>query len=368
MRNIRLKPTMVVKNQFSSIFPSYVYEEYSLRISDICYFYYKFLLRVIRFLFKLRLKVFGSHYKKYSGVPTHDEVEQIYTREARTYETKHHLTTNFRDTWWRRQVGLEIINHIKTDKKEGKMITLLDVCTGIGLSLEEMFKIFELFNVKVNAVGLDYSDKMLTEAKNVIYKRMEESGLLEKGVREVRFTKGDARNLTHLTENALETFPGELFDATTTMFGIGGVDSPLRAIKEQLLILKQGGILVITDIHKPIIELNEKWPWFIGKKHANAFAIMAWETATKPLALATLWGWRDPTPIFYLMPLISYYDDNKNAYYGFKQISLFLNNEPWWFHVPVVPTAKIVLQKVEISEGEFQNKQEQLDNILYSWN
>ncbi len=345
----------------SDYLPDYLFEEECVKVSRIYYLYYSFILNVFKIILKLRLKILGSSYKKYENDPLHKDVENIYSREAENYEYKHHLTTNFRDTWWRRQIGLEVINYIYTNKKNKEKVKLLDLGTGTGLSLEEMFKIFKLFNIKINAVGLDYNQKMLEQAEKIVLPRMTKSGLLEERVRELRFTRGDARNLTEDTkgkEKELEYFQRDLFDCITILFGIGGVDAQLEAIREQLVVLKPNGILAITDIHRPIIKLKEKWPWFIGKKNADAFAIMAWERITKPLVLSTLWGWRDPTFIFYIDRFVVDYDKDKNIYYGFESISLFLDNEFWWYGLPVMPTAKAVFKKVKINEAEFNKRME----------
>jgi len=114
--------------------------------------------------------------------------------------------------------------------------------------------------------------------------------------------------------------------------------------------------LVVTDMHKPVIGLKEKWPWFIGKKYGSAFQMMSWNRITKPLVLASLWGWRDPSYVFYLSSLTVTYDKIEKKYYGFEKDSLILDNELWWCNLPVISTAKIVLKKVEISKKEFQQR------------
>lgn len=354
---IKSEPILIFQNK-SDYFPNYIFNSESIKINRIYYFYYKFILNIFKIFLKLRLKIIGSSYKKYKNDPLHKDVENIYTREAKNYEYKHHLTTNFRDTWWRRQVGLEIINYIYINNKKQEKIKIFDIGTGVGLSLEEMFKMFKMFNVKVSAVGLDYNQKMLDQAEKITLPRITINNLLEKGVREIKFYRGDARNLIKEknTEEGLSYFQRDYFDCITNMFVVGGIDSYLISLKEQLTILKPDGISIITDIHKPIIKLKEKWPWFIGQKNSDAFAIMAWEEVTKPVVLATLWGWRDPTDLFYKAPLIVYYDNKKNIYYGFEQVSFFLDNEFWWFDLPVMPTAKIVLKKIKISKEEFDKR------------
>lgn len=93
------------KRELDNYLPSYVFETKEKEINLFYYWYYTLLLVVFKILLKWRLKILGSSYKKYDNDPKHKEVENIYTREAKDYEYKHHLTTNFRDTWWRRQIG-----------------------------------------------------------------------------------------------------------------------------------------------------------------------------------------------------------------------------------------------------------------------
>ncbi len=367
MKKRELKLDSILPSECQSDYlPDYVFKSVSVKVGIFWYLYYKILLHVfIKIALKWRLGIFGSLYRKYQGDPDHKEVENIYTREAETYERKHHLTTNFRDTWWRRQIGLEVVNYIYVNKKKKEKIRLLDVGTGIGLSLEEMFRMFQLCNVKVSAVGLDYNQGMLNQAKRVILPRIKKDGLLAKNIREIEFVKGDARNLTKTSgEKGLKHFSKNTFDCVTIMFGIGGVDSQLESMKEQLGVLKLNGVLAILDIHRPFIELDERWPWFIGNRNVAAFNVMAWNNMTKPLVLATLWGWRDPTPTFYTSSLVVDYDKDKDAYYGFEYVSLFVDNESWWFNFPTIPTGKVVLRKVEISKEEFKKRQKVLNNIF----
>jgi len=367
---VKLQPIFSLRSESNYYFPDHVFESECIKISTIYYLYYKFLLNIFKSILKLRLRILGSSYKKYKNDPLHRDVEDIYTREAESYEYKHHLTTNFRDTWWRRQIGLEVVNYIYTSRRNKEKINLLDLGTGIGLSLEEMFKIFKLFNVKVSAVGLDYNQKMLERSKKIVLPRMLKDDLLKDGIREIRFTRGDARKLikeNKSRQEGLEYFQRNLFDCITILFGIGGIDAHLESIREQLAILKLNGILAMTDIHRPFIRLKEKWPWFIGRENADAFTIMAWEEVTKPLILATLWGWRDPTRVFYIAPLVVDYNKEENIYYGFEVLFLFLNNESWWYNLPVMFTANIVLKKVKISETEFNKRMEVLNKLALNY-
>lgn len=358
---MEFKIESIIKNKNPELIkyiPRYTVDSMSIEINRFIYLYYRALLALFKFIIRLRLGVLNHRYRNYSSDAslTNEEIERIYTREAQTYEYKHHLTTNFRDTWWRRQVGLEIIDYARKNRKETERMMVLDVATGVGLSIEEMFHIFKLFDLDVDAIALDYNEKMLQHAREITLLRMKKNGLLQEGRRTVRFTRGDARNLVQRKDERMEYFGKNSFDCTTVMFGMGGVDLSLQSIKEQLMVLKLSGVFIMTDVHRPIVQLKEKWPWFIGKKNARIFAEVAWKKVTKPLVLATLWGWRDPTPTFYLASFIVYYDKEEDIYYGFRWTSFFLDNEFWWFGLPVMSTAKIVLKKIKISKEEFKER------------
>jgi ubiquinone/menaquinone biosynthesis C-methylase UbiE len=360
------KPLFVVENAEASYFPAFLTKPFEVEISTITYWYYRFLLFIIYAIirFRLRMVSWRDKYKKKSDSLTNDEVAEIYRREAKTYERKHHLTTNFRDTWWRRQSGTDVISYAK--RKEIKTpIKLLDLATGIGLSVEEMFEVFRSFKIKVTASAVDYSEEMLDQAMKIILPRMTATGLLKKGEREVIFQRGDARNLREGgTAKGFVSFHSGSFDCVTMMFGIGGIDNPLKVFEEILLVLKDGGILSLNDMHRSIYEFQERWPFFIGKKNGNAFSFLSWEYITKPLVLHTLWGWRDTTALFYTLPLITAYDKDNQAWYGFEIHNFFLDNEIWWYGIPAMSTARIVVEKVALTSEEAKNRQKILNSTL----
>lgn len=368
--NVKIGP--ILKTESITIqenLPRYLFEVEEIDINWLTYLYYRTLLTLFKLMVKIRLGIINPHYKKYSSdiLLTNEEIERIYSREARNYEKKHHLTTNFRDTWWRRQTGLDVISYILLNSKKKKQIQLLDIATGTGLSLEEMFQIFKLFDVKVRAIGIDYNAEMLRKARSITLPRMISKALLEEGAREVEFSRADARYLVENAKNKkgeLKVFSADSFDCITITFGIGGINDPIKSFQEQLVVLKPGGILSINDIHQQIASLDEKWPFFIGSKTANIFSSLSWKVITKPLILKTLWGWRDPTLSFYLPQFITIEERTIHKYYGFRQLSFFLDSEFWWFKLPVIPTARVVLEKVEISRKEFKRRIKILDELI----
>ena len=350
----------------SAYLPSYVFETHEYTLRYFMYYYYLFLIFIFKFIIRLRMRMVTSSYQRYASEQHLDnkEVEHIYKREARSYEKKHHLTTNFRDMWWRRQVALDFIDYIRVNKKYTEQISIMDLATGIGLSVEEMLKIFKLYNnVSVKITGVDYNEEMLAVARTVILPRIRTANLINEKLT-VSFLRSDARNLVGKAKDGFITFPQSSFDCVSIMFGIGGIDDPVACFEELLLILKTGGIISMHDIHRPYIFLNEHWPFFIGSKNAAPFTMLAWENITRPLVLQSLWGWRDVSKLFYLLPLITVRDAGNAKFYGFKLLSFFMDNESWWFNLPVIPTAKIVVEKIELTEEEARKRSNLSSSLL----
>src|SRR3989344_6322908 len=155
----------------SKYLPSFLFQREEINIGFIGYYYYTALLFFVYLVIKSRLGMLSLRYKRYTDGELHNnEVENIYNREAKKYEKKHHLTTNYRDTWWRRQSGTDVISFAKRNNL--KRVNLLDIATGVGLSVEEMFKMFNLYEVEVTAQAIDYNTEMLNCANDVVYKRM----------------------------------------------------------------------------------------------------------------------------------------------------------------------------------------------------
>jgi len=360
------KKLLSIKNKHAAEhFPRFLTNDVTTDIYATTYWYYRALLSFIAAIIKLRLRagnLFASR-AEYSN-PSNDVVEEIYHREALTYERKHHLTTNFRDTWWRRQSGTDVVSYAWRNGNK-KALALLDVATGTGLSIEEMFKVFHKYEITVEAHAIDYNQKMLDEALNVIYPRMKAHKLLDEK-HSVVFERADARNLAgEKNRESLVTFPHDTFDCVTIMFGIGGIDDPISFFESTLLVLKNNGILSLNDMHRNVYGLDDHWPFFIGKKSALAFAILSWEIITRPLVLNSLWGWRDTTPLFYILPFVTVYDEKKKEWYGYKTVNFFLDNEAWWYGIPAVPTARIVVEKIVLEEKEARRRQEIIQGVIW---
>src|SRR3990167_1556687 len=308
---IIIPPIFNSKSSYAFL-PLYIFESITLSVNSFNYFVVKFFLGVLRILVKIRLRAvaISSHVHRGRFLPQ-EVVNDIYTREAESYEWKHHCTTNFRDAWWRRTAAFHILSLAK--KNSLTKIKILDLGTGIGLSLEEMLKIFESSDLNVEAVGLDYNVAMLERANKVTLPRM--------------FNEGE-------------------FDFVTLICGAGGIHLPLEAFIEQLGVLKEGGYLIIIDIHRPMYQFDEHWPWFLRFFNTDLFQYLGWKEITLPLVLRDLWGWFDPTTLFYLLPFTT---DLQNLT-GFAVNYFEVISEKWWFNLPVMTTGKLILKKEKYSQ------------------
>src|SRR6185369_12002340 len=75
---------------------------------------------------------------------------------------------------------------------------------------------------------------------------------------------------------------------------------------------------------------------------------------TLPLVLSRLWGWRDPTLDFYLAPLVC--REEAGVPYGFRLVWRVAASERWWFGLPMMPTCRLLLEKVRLERAEFERR------------
>lgn len=262
-----------------------------------------------------------------AGSLEQSEIDEIYTREADTYDRKHHLTTHGMDLVWRRMAGW-FTETIARNSKDS--IRIIDLCTGTGLTVKEIFSVLKEWAIDADITGLDYNAKMLTVArKNVPNDK-------------IKFIQGDATEL-------LKTFALNSTDAITQVFGIGGISEPLKVFEGILQILKPGGQFLMIDMHKPIPEQPGEWPLFLRWYRFPILEMTTYEEATLPIVLNRLWGWRDTTLCFYFLPLVAYKDES-GKYWGFSVEMQEQESQKWWFGLPLIPIAKIIVKKIEIDE------------------
>ncbi len=279
------------------------------------------------------------------------EVEDVYNREAKRYDFIHHMTTCGQDLAWRRKAGFFVANYVLNQKK-GVKVRLLDLCTGTGLCLLEIDKVFKSWGIEVNilqAIGLDYCQEMLKVA---------EKNLVNISHMSLKLVRGDATALVK-TKKGFIKFEENSFDIVTQVFGIGGIDNPQAALSEVLHVLKTGGQFYLVDMHKPIADLPGEWFCFYKWLHLPLFEERVYQEITLPLVLRRKWAWRDTTDLYYLIRLITVCNQ-AGKHYGFRVVNFFPEAQRWWFALPIMPVANIIVEKIEISKDEFQKR----NNIL----
>jgi ubiquinone/menaquinone biosynthesis C-methylase UbiE len=274
------------------------------------------------------------------------EVEAVYDREADSYDAKHHLTTHGMDTVWRRWSGYAAVT---LGRPQRRRLKVLDLCTGTGLAVKEMAHLLAHWSVEADIIGLDYNEKMLANARK---KNLEQPGV------HVSFVRGDAMNLTedHPAGANLVRLPLGEMDLVTQMFGIGGICSPLLVFREVLKVLKPGGQYFLIDMHQPIPDQPGEWPLLFQWIKFPWFETLAYNDFTIPVVLKRLWGWRDTTSDFYLLPLVTWVDPAGDCW-GYHVINLETESQRWWFSLPLMPTAKIIVQKTSLSREEHEKRQ-----------
>lgn len=322
--------------------------------------FYKLMMRII-----IRLLTFNWERMPSTAPDAHtsQQTANHYGKIAYAYDERHHRITNRPDLWWRRQTAFAAAVHLRRIAKPSYKPILLDMCTGTGLCLEEMFKVFALERLTVKAYGLDFSDAMLKIAKERTLLRMK--NLLSEGEREVEFVCGDAMYLLRKQESGsrLFTFRSDSIDVITMVCGIGGVENPIVSFEQQLRVLRPGGIMIMFDVHRPIPDLPSKWPGLPARLW-SWWEQEGWEEITVRLVLTPLWAWRDPTFAFYVLPMIAYHEPQTDSCYGFETAFREFSTEDWYFRLPALFIARTIVRKVEITREECAKRQKTLNDCL----
>lgn len=305
-------------------------------------------MEFVLFLLATGVKTFLLPRKDQPGYLDIEEVAKVYDREASLYDWKHHLTTRGMDTVWRRQSGYAVASYCQNYSPE--QVKVLDICTGTGLTILEIAKILADRGINARLTGLDYNNNMLTVARK---RRYPYPGMA------IEFVKGNAMDLfsadgQKTDEQGNLHFGDECFDCATQMCGIGGICDPQSVFEGVLKILKPGGSYYLADMHRPIISLAGEFPILHKWVNMPLFEALAYESTTIPLVLNRLWGWRDTTLDFYTLPLISWHDGKR--YWGFEVLSFEMESQRWWFSLPVMPYAKLIVKKLEITKEEHDKR------------
>ncbi len=289
-----------------------------------------------------------------------------YSELASDYEQKHTRATNGRDLWWRREVAYHCVSFLKERfrVKPSPLPLLVDLCTGTGLSLEEMFRVFDLECVHVKAIGMDINEAMLRQARNETLARIHEGRWIVPCVREIEFLRGDANQLTFNREKPGDwvTFDDNSVACITNVLGVCGLANALQCFREQLRVLEKGGMSIALDIHRPIPLLTPSWP-FSKYSWWPVFEQMAWDRVTVPLTLNEYWAWEDPTLNFHTAPLLTVHNEKDGKHYGFELALWVLRTETWWFGLLTIPNATMILRKIEITAREAKLRELLLEDV-----
>jgi SAM-dependent methyltransferase len=230
-----------------------------------------------------------------------------------------------------------------------------------------MFRIFCLENTSVKAVGLEINEAMLLRSKNETAARIRENGWIVPGVRELEFMKGDAYRLAAAKEahDELAMFAENSISCITSVFGVCGLKNALQSFAEQLKVLELGGIVIVLDVHRPILLPSNSES--DQRKFSAVFQQLAWDKVTVPLVLNRFWAWEDPTATFNTAPFLTMQSDKDGKYYGFKLKFRQFRNEAWWFGLPLMPIAITILQKIEINANEARGRTQLLQQVAASF-
>ncbi len=319
-------------------FPDYLYDSTNLECGRLKYY----VLYLAQFFLNLGVRVFLRPRKGEVGDLSREEVHKVYDREARTYDSKHHLTTHGADAIWRRIAAWTVMSvwrqRLGSDRRDDKF-EVLDLCTGTGLTMKEIIGQLVEWQIKAEVTGFDFNQKMLVQAA--------ERNMCGGGLVDVRFKRGDAMELYGLERPGVDTglaqFYANSFDVITLMF-----DGALK-------ILKPEGHLFVTDMHMPLTSQPGETFFLKWWKMPMLEAMTYWKT-TSPLVLARLWGWRDTTRDFYLLPLVTW-QDPENQLWGFEIVNFEVESQRWWLNLAIMPVARIRVKKVMITQKEMRSRQ-----------
>lgn len=341
----KLSKSGIKPEELYCYFPEYILHPISLTYGIIKYCLFKIIQLILRF----GIRVFLLPRRGKVGKLDSAEVEAVYNREAKTYNRKHHWTTFGMDISWRRKMAFFAVEIVRKRKEP---IYILDLCTGTGLTIKEIVKLLSLWKRQADIIGLDYNSQMLAIA--------EDSVLGNENIN-IRFVRGDVTNMVSGGQEypGFTYFPPSSFDIITQMCGIGGVAEPLKVFEQVLRLLKKGGQFFMVDMHKPVPEILGEWPLLGVFCKMPVLEAVTYEQTTIPLALKRLWGWRDTTALFYLLPLVMYQDGEE--YYGFEIVSRRYESLRWWFGLPVMPVGEIIVKKVKIDKEIFSKRRVILD-------
>lgn len=182
----------------------------------------------------------------------HDVFENIYEN----YDSMNSIISFQRHKAWRKDVMKRM------DVQEGS--SALDVCCGTG---DWSFSLAEAVGEKGNVTGLDFSNNMLSVAKDKL-RLLDEKPSLE-------FIHGNAMELP---------FKDNTFDYVTIGFGLRNVPDYLTVLQEMYRVVKPGGKVVCLETSQPtMIGFKQLYFFYfrfimplLGKLLAKSYDEYAW--------------------------------------------------------------------------------------------
>ena len=161
---------------------------------------------------------------------------------------------------------------------EGSQV--IEFCAGQGHVAVECMKIWANLGLKnIHVAGVEYNEKML------LYGMRKLRGA-HFGDR-IRLIRGDVMDmLPGSAREGLAAFEDATFDAAICVFGVGGIESPERAFREMLRVVKPGARVVVIDSHLPVLGIH------------NGIRIDGYFFTMRLGLMRRMWGWENcPTMI-----------------------------------------------------------------------
>jgi len=329
-------------------FPAYLLEIPTISVGTIRHAFFRFILWFLETGIKIFLRPRSA---KTVGALNPDEVMAVYDEQARRYDKTHHLTTRGQDLQWRREAASYAAMVARGRQDD---LSVLDLCTGTGLTIQAMHDAFSQYGLHAHVVGLDLNQKMLDFAHR-------ENG--SNGRFMVDYVRGDATNMVGTPSSGLVRFSEHSFDVVTQVFGIGGIPDSHLVFENVIRLLRPNGRFWMCDMHHPLAQFAGEMPFFLKWIATPAFEHIAYRTVTIPVALKQLWAWRDTTPDFYYLPLATYHDD-RGIWWGFEVEQFYVESQRWWLSIPVMPTAKIAVRKVSLSIDEALRRRKMTEMLV----
>lgn len=169
----------------------------------------------------------------FAGKDKSQYVKDTFNAIAGEYDLMNTLMSLGMDKAWRRKA-------VQTVKAQPGM-KVVDICCGTGKLTRELAKAIAPTG---QVVGLDFSEKMLVEAR----KNIENFS----GKESIELFQGDAMSLP---------FADDSFDGATVGWGLRNLPDLRKGIKEMCRVIKPGSMVVSLDMGKPTMPVFKQIYW-----------------------------------------------------------------------------------------------------------